>query len=200
MQEQLDELTNKIYQEGVEKANKDAEEILTKARSEAERIVENSKKEAEKILKNAEEDSGKLKRNTEADLKLAGNQAISSLKLQIKELLSAKILNQPVGELIVNPDFLKEIILSITQNMNQNQGFEIKFSKEMEEKLDQAFENSLKKEIKDLKIDQDGKFAKGFRIEPKGDTFQLTFTEEDFINFFKPFLKEKTEKLIFSRD
>ena len=177
MQEQLDQLTNKIYQEGVEKAKQDAEEILEKAKAE---II---------VL-------AQLKRNTEADLKLAGNQAISSLKQQIKALLSAKILNEPVGELMVNPDFLRELVLSLTGNMDQKQGFEIKFSKEMEGKMDQAFENSLKREVKDLKVDFDGKFAKGFRIEPKGDTYQLTFTEEDFINFFKPYLKEKTEKLV----
>lgn len=200
MDNKLDQLTHKIYQEGIEKANQDAGEIVEKAKKEARDIIDNSKKEADRIKKQAEDEAGQLRRNTEADLKLAGNQAISSLKQNIKELLSQKILNQPMGKLMVDPDFLKQLILALTKHWDQQEGIELKFSKDLQEKMDQAFENSLKKEIKDLTISYDGKLSQGFRVEPKGSSFQITFTEQDFIAFFKPYLKEKAEKLIFAKE
>ena len=51
----IETLTQKIYQEGVEKANQEAEEVKQKAKEEASQIVENAKKEAADIKKSAED-------------------------------------------------------------------------------------------------------------------------------------------------
>ncbi len=47
MQTKLQELTEKIYQEGVNKANEEAEKIINSAKKEADGIVSGAKKEAE---------------------------------------------------------------------------------------------------------------------------------------------------------
>ena len=45
----------------------------------------------------------------------------------------------------------------------------------------------------------DKKLTNGFKIIPEGSSFQITFTDNDFIEFFKPFLREKTEEILFTK-
>ena len=52
MQSKLQELTDKIYNEGVVKAQKEADSIIEKANSEAEAILEAAKQEAGNIRNN----------------------------------------------------------------------------------------------------------------------------------------------------
>ena len=46
----IQELTDKIYREGVEKGNEEAQRLISSARDEAAKIVEDARKEAESIL------------------------------------------------------------------------------------------------------------------------------------------------------
>jgi F0F1-type ATP synthase membrane subunit b/b' len=50
MQNNLQKLTEKIYQEGIEKANEEAEKLLAKAREEALQIIREAEKEKNEIL------------------------------------------------------------------------------------------------------------------------------------------------------
>lgn len=197
MENKLDTLTQKIYQEGIDRANDEKEKLLNQAKEEADQIKKQAQQEAEKIKKTAHDEAEELKRNTMADLKLAGNQAISSLKQQIKDLLVVKILEKETKDLFVDSKFLKELILSITKNWDQKEGLDLTFSDDLNDKIDKSFENSIRKEIKDLEINFDKKLASGFRIVPHNSSFQITFTDQDFIAFFKPFVRDKAEKVLF---
>jgi V/A-type H+-transporting ATPase subunit E len=199
MEQKLENLTQKIYDEGVERAKKDAEEIIQKARKDAEKIIHDAQTQAEKIHKQADNESAELKRNTRADLHLAANQAISALKQQIKELLALRILKKQTSQLFADPAFLKEMILAITQKWDPREAVEIQLDDSLRNKIDEAFENSIRKEVQDLTIDFNKRLSRGFRISPEGDAFQITFTDEDFNEFFRPYINEKTEKILFSK-
>ena len=45
MENKIQELTDKIYREGVEKGNEEAQKLIVKAQEEAQKIVENAQKE-----------------------------------------------------------------------------------------------------------------------------------------------------------
>jgi len=196
----IETLTQKIYQEGVEKANQEADEILQKAKEEAARIVENSKKEAADVKKSAENEAAQLKRNTEAEIKLSAQQAVSQLKQNIKELLSKKIIGGSTEKLFADADFLKQIILETIKNWKQDQGVELYLSEDLQEKLGKAFENSIRKEVKNLEVKPSPRLEKGFRISQEGNAYQITFTEKDFEAFFSPLLKERAQKIVFEKE
>jgi V/A-type H+-transporting ATPase subunit E len=196
----IENLTQKIYQEGVEKANQEADDILQKAKDEAAQIVEKAKKEADDIKKSAEDDAAQLKRNTEAEIKLSAQQAVSQLKQNIKELLSGKILGESTGKLFADADFLKQIILETIKNWKQDEGVELYLSEDLQEKLGDAFENSIRKEVKNLEVKPNSRLEKGFRISQEGNAYQITFTEKDFEAFFSPLLKERAQKIVFEKE
>ena len=200
MENKIDNLTQKIYQEGVDKAQQEGDRIIGNAKTEAEEIIRAAREEAENLKKSAEKEAGEINRNTMASLKLAGNQSISSLKQQIKDLLAVKILAQPLQELFVDTSFLKEIILSIAKNWDPKEGVTLAFSPSMEDKIDKAFEASIRKEIPNLQITYDGKLSNGFSIVPEKSSFQIKFTDQDFIAFFKPFVRDKAEKILFDKE
>ena len=198
MENKLDQLTQKIYQEGIDKAEEEAAKIKSNARREADEIKDNARQEAEQIRKQAEDDAQQMRRNTESDLKLAGQQAISSLKQRIKDLLAARVLDEPAKKLMVDKDFLKELIIEVTQNWEEAESIELQVSDKLKKSMDEAFENSLRKEIDGLEITYNKRLSQGFRIQPKDGAYQITFTEEDLKEFFKPYLKQKAEQIIFS--
>ncbi|MFP4090352.1 MAG: hypothetical protein ACLFT3_08595, partial [Cyclobacteriaceae bacterium] len=186
------------YQEEIDKAEEEAARIRANARREANDILEKAHQQADEIREQAGKDAEQLRRNTEADLKLAGQQAISSLKQRIKELLVARVLDEPAQKLMVDKDFLKELVLAVTQNWEEAEGIELHVSDKLRSKMDEAFENSLRQEIDGLEITYNQRLPQGFRIQPKDGTYQITFTEEDLKEFFKPYLKQKAEQIIFS--
>ena len=50
MENKIQELTDKIYREGVEKGNTEAQKLIANAQDEAKKIVEDARKEAEAIV------------------------------------------------------------------------------------------------------------------------------------------------------
>ena len=57
MENKLQELTEKLYAEGIDKANQEADEIRRKAEEEADEIKKQAKKEAESIVQDAKKAS-----------------------------------------------------------------------------------------------------------------------------------------------
>jgi V/A-type H+-transporting ATPase subunit E len=89
------------------------------------------------------------------------------------------------------------MILEVVKAWQKDQGVELSLPENLKKQADQAFEKSLAKEIVNLKIDFSSKLKGGFKIARKDSGYQVVFTDEDFIEFFKPFLKDKTQELLF---
>lgn len=197
MENNIQELTNKIYLEGIEKAEKNSEDILKSAQEKAAGLVADAKKEAESIHSKALKEAEALKKNTDSDLKLAYDQAISALKQKIKDLISLKILEEDVKKAFVDEKFLKQVILELIQKWDATSDIAVSLSESIKEKLDKNFEKSIMSSVEGLEIKYEKSIKGGFKIERKAQGFQITFTDEDFIEFFKPFIKEKAEKMLF---
>ena len=67
MQNKLQELTDKLYNEGLSKGKQEGEEILAKAKVQAEEIIAKAKAEAEAIVAAAHKDAADLKTKVEGE-------------------------------------------------------------------------------------------------------------------------------------
>lgn len=204
MQSKLDELTKKIYSEGVSKANNDAEEIIKKAKTEAKNILKKTKAEAEKIINDANKKSDEIKHNIESEMKLSVNQTISTVKQQIVNLISLKAIKENLNKDLKDKDFIKKIISKIIDNWNPLGSETIDLNLLLPEKdkkdLGKYFDS---KEVdllsKNLSVSFDNNINTGFKIGPKDNSFVLSFTEKDFENFFKAYLRPRTSQLLFNK-
>lgn len=202
MTNSIRELTEKIYNEGVVKANREAELILAEAKKEAGEIINSAKQEKTYILDQAAKEASEVKLKTDSEIKLATQKLISNLKQKISnELISSQVVSF-TKEAFGDEEYVKKMILLVIQNWAQRDMEESDLSllipKDEENKLTGFFKEKLFSELnKGIEIKIDPSIKYGFKIGPKGGNYIISFTEEDFENYFRSYLKVKTWNLIF---
>ena len=105
MENKLQQLTQKLYDEGLEKGRAEADKLVADAKAEARKIVAEARAEAEEIVKKAEAKAEDVSKNTMTEISLAGKQAVGRIKSEIASLIIAKAtargVKEAVGTLIV---------------------------------------------------------------------------------------------------
>ena len=91
MQNKLQELTEKLYQEGLVKGKEEGEKILEQAQAQAAQIIADAKAEAASITEKAVKNAEDLKAKVESDLKMASTQYLQASKKDIENLLVSSI-------------------------------------------------------------------------------------------------------------
>ena len=201
MQNKLQELTDKLYNEGLSKGKQEAEQMMANAKNEAAQIIAQAKEQAQEILAKAQNDAAELKSKTENDVKMASLQAFTAVKQQIESVITAKTL-APAKAAVAETEFLKEIVKAIVTAFNpQNSdsvALEIILPAEKQAELEQFAKEQLSK-ICSAGVDV--QFSKGvqggFKIAPKGEGYMLSFTDKDFENIIAEYLRPKTKELLF---
>lgn len=197
----INELTNKIYSEGVEKANKEAADILADAKAKAQAILQNAQNEAKSIVDEATVKADSLQQKTNQELKTAGNQAMITLKQEIANVISEKALADGVKSAVSDADFIKTLVTEIISKWSvdsKSLDLNIILSEKSKSSLGDFFKNKAKDIMsKGVDITFDSRMDNGFKIGPKDKSFVLSFTDKDFMSFFKSFLKPKTKEILF---
>ena len=201
MQNKLQELTDKLYNEGLSKGKQEAEQMMANAKNEAAQIIAQAKEQAQEILAKAQNEAAEIKSKTENDVKMASLQAFTAVKQQIESVITAKTL-APAKSAVAETEFLKEIIKAIVTAFNpQNSdsvALDIILPAEKQAELEQFAAEQLSK-ICSAGVDV--QFSKGvqggFKIAPKGEGYMLSFTDKDFENIIAEYLRPKTKELLF---
>ncbi|MBE0664088.1 MAG: V-type ATP synthase subunit E [Bacteroidales bacterium] len=201
MESKLQELTSRIYNEGIEKANTEAAIILENAQKEADRIVEDAKKEAQKLQETAKHETEEMRKNVASEVQMSARQSISAIKQQITSMVTTRLVAEPIKEAFKDKDFVKRIIETVIKNWDSKSGsidLALSLPKEDAEKMGSYFEAKTRETLNGkLKVELDDKMSGGFRIGPGDKSYVLSFTEEDFENFFKNYLRPRTTKLLY---
>ena len=205
MQNKLQELTKKLYQEGIDKANEEAEKIIKDAKKEADDIISNAKKEAEKIVNETKKEAEDTKNNSLNELKLASKQIISDLKQKITNLVETKTVKPETKEAFEDKDFVKELIMTIVKNWDPNNESQVDLKvvlpKNQQKDFEKYFKGKAKKQIdKGVEIDFADNVKGGFKIGPKEGSYLISFADEDFENFFKTFLRPKLVQMLYNNE
>lgn len=199
MENKLQELTRKIYSEGVEKATEEANLILEKARQEVGELKKQAQKEAEEILSEAGRHAEDIKRNAESEMRMSSKQALSALRQQIAGLVTAKVVDAPVKEAVSDKAFMGEMIRKALENFNNDAT--LVMPKEDENALEKYFGKRLNEVLNaGLNIRFDEKIKGGFKIGPKDNSYLISFTDEDFEAFFRSFMRPRSINLLFGTE
>ncbi len=200
MHTKLQELTDKIYNEGIQKANDEAEAILAKAKKEAEEIVAKGNAEADKTIKNAEEKAEEINRNMQSEMKLTSSQALSALKQKVSGLITLGVVEPSMKEVFGDVKYLQDVIQTVVKGWIKTGDFDLNIILPVKDQkeLEKFFKNSLATEMnKGVEVTFDKSLTSGFKIGPTDGSYIISFTEEDFNNFFKAYLRPKTVELLF---
>ena len=201
MENKLDILTKKLYDEGVDKARREAENIINQAKQEAEKIVAEAKAKADQMNADAEADVANLKKKAESEMTLSARQAITALKQAIANLVAGNVAGEIAKVGFEEKAFIQELLMTIVKKWDVaggNLDMEILLSADEKNK----FESFVTAKYKDL-LDKGlavnvGNLEEGFVIQPKDGGFQIAFSEKLFEAFFNQYIKGFTKKLLFN--
>ncbi|MDR0430853.1 MAG: hypothetical protein LBH58_10305 [Tannerellaceae bacterium] len=196
MDTKIQELTDKIYREGVEKGNEEANRIISEANTRKKTIIDDAEAEAKRIIAAAEKQASELKKNTEAELKLFATQSVEALKSEVTNLITGEITSSNVKTVAADKAFMQKVILEMAKEWCKNEGLTIRSSDA--EELVKYFESNAKDLLnKGVKIEKvNGKDA-AFTIVPADGSYKVTFGEEEFVSFFKEFLRPQLVEMLF---
>lgn len=200
MDSKIQQLTEAIFNEGVQKAREEAENILKQAKEKAASIEKEAHKEAEKLLQDARDKSAELKRHVDSEIRMTVNQAVSAMKQEITSLITIKVVQPSVKELFSDKDYLKNLISEVVKGWLSKENFDLNIILPESEKaeLEGFFRNNLATEMnKGLQVSFGQNVKSGFKIGPADNSYLISFTDEDFINFLKAYLRPKTSQLLF---
>lgn len=204
MTNKVQELTEKIYNEGINKARLDAEKIIAEAKTEADKIVQDAHKQREELLNKTEKEITEIKKHSNSEMQLAARQFLSHVKQRITNIITSAQVAAPVNGAFNDSEFLKKLILILVENWaSQNEKQEelrLLLSKKQEDKLSAFFKSKAFSALNnDLEIKWDEKIKNGFIIGPKDGRYIIRFSNTDFENYFKKYFKEKTKILLFGK-
>lgn len=200
MEKKLQELTEKIYSEGIEKAKAEAEKILAEAKAAADKQINDAKAEAEKIISDAKNSAEEIKRNGESEMKLAAKQALNEVKQKITDVVTVGVIGDNVKSAVADTDFIKQTIEQLVKGFSPEGSMDLEVILPEDKKKDLGEylkANSAKLMKGELNIELSDEMTNGFKIGPADGSYKLSFTDEDFENFFKRYLRPKTATLLF---
>lgn len=196
MENKIQELTDKIYREGVEKGNEEAQRLISSAREEAAKIVEDARKEADSILVAARKSAAETAENTQSEIKLFAGQAVNALKSEITSLLNNQVVTEAVKGFIADKEYLNKFIVSLAAQWSVNEPIVISTSDA--ENLKKYFAVNAKALLdKGVKIEQVNGTKALFTISPADGSYKVNFGEEEFENYFKDFLRPQLVEMLF---
>ena len=170
----LQELTDKIYAEGVEKG----------------------KEKADAIVAQAEQKAAELDKNTRSELRLFAEQSVNAIKTEVTNLLTGKIASDSVKAATADPKFMQKVIADLAAQLAKNsdvvieakdaEGLKTYFAANAKDILNKGVEI---KEVKGIKTQ--------FTVAPAKGGYKLAFGDDEFIAYFKEFLRPQLIELLF---
>ena len=198
--DKLQELTQKLYDEGLAKGKQDGEALLRKAAAEAEGIVMKAKEEAEAILAKARKEADDFKVKVEGDVKMAAQQSVQATRTDIENLVVAKVVDETVDKALSNEEYLKGIITAVAQRFSADEPADLALvlPEALKAKLEPFVTGELAKLLgKGVEATFSKKVAGGFKIGPKDGGYFVSLTDETFKELIGSYLRPATKKLLF---
>ena len=198
--DKLQELTQKLYQEGLSKGKEEGQAIVESAKKEAEEIIKKAKEEAQAILDKAAKDAESHRIKVEGDVKMASQEALQTTRTAIENLLVASAVDKPVAEALSSDKFIKDIITEVAKKFSAQESADLALV--LPESLKAILEPFVKGELsklvgKGVEASFSKKIGAGFKIGPKDGSYFISLTDESFQALIGEYLRPATKQLLF---
>lgn len=202
MENKLQQLTRKLYDEGLEKGRAEAERLVSEAETAAGRIESEARARAEEIVRRAEAQAEDIRKNTMTEISLAGKQAVAKIKSEIASLIIAKATAQGVKEAVVDPAFIKEMLVAVAKNWNGADSGKVELQALLPEderkKLDEAFGKSAQELLAaGIEVGWSKEVKSGFKVGAKEGGYYISFADADIEALLGEYLRDKVYRLLF---
>lgn len=198
MDVQLQELIDKIKQDGVATAESEAAKIIATAEKKAESIISSANEKAEEIKKTAKVEAEKMeKAGEEAIIQAGRNMLLSfrdSLVGELNVLIQAETAKAESKDVLSK--LIPETVKAWAKNTDASELSVLLSEKDLKE-LESTFTSELKAEIsKGLEIKPDKTLQAGFRIGVNNGAAFYDYSAESLAEMFSTYLNPKIAGLM----
>ena len=194
--EKIQELTEKIYREGVEKGQAEADRIVEEAKQSAEQIIAEAREQAKAIEAQAQKKASELDANTKSELKLYTSQALNALKSEIVNVLTDKVAKDAAADLAADKNFLGQFAVMLAGKWADNEA--VVLSSSDAESLKEYFSKQAKELLdKGVTINKVNGKDTMLSISPADGSYKVNFGKEEFEAYFKNFLRPQLVEMLF---
>ena len=202
MENKLQQLTQKLYDEGLEKGRSEADKLVADAKEEARKIVADAKREADDILKKAEAKAEDVAKNTMTEIALAGKQAVAKIKAEIETLIVAKAANKGVKDASMDAGFIKEMLISVAKNWNGSDAGKVELKALLPEKNQAKLDAEFQKTASELlaagvEVGYSKDVKTGFKVAPAKGGYYISFSDADLEALMSEYLRERVAQMLF---
>lgn len=196
----LQELTDKLYNDGLSKGREEGERLLEEARSQAGEIIAKARKEAEDIVSEARRQADDYSQKVKSDLKMAATQSFQATKSDIENLIIGKFAGEEVKSTLSSADFVKQFLQAIAEKFSTDDASDLSvvLPASLQDELEPFVKGQLSKVLgKEISASFSKKLSGGFTIGPKDGGYFISMTDETFNELITEYLRPVTKKLLF---
>ncbi len=202
MNDKLQELTKRLYDEGLQKGRAEADDVVAKAKAEAAQIVEEAKAEAARIVSAAESTSADMVKNSLTEITLAGRQALAKIKAEIAAVVISQTIESGVKSAAMDGKFIAEMLLAVAKNWSGDASGAVTLEALLPEaekaKLDKAMAGSSAALLAaGIEVGYSDQVKSGFKVGAKDGGYYISFSDADFDALMRGYLRDKVYQLLF---
>ena len=199
----LNQLTQKLYDEGLEKGRAEADRLVAAAKEQAEKLLADARAQAAEIVRQAESKAEDVSKNTMTEISLAGKQAVAKIKSEIAGAIVAKATGAGVKAAGLDASFIKEMLVAVAKNWNGADAGKVALQALLPEaektKLDKAIEAEAKALLAEgIEVGYSKEVKTGFKVGAKEGGYYISFADADIEALLGEYLREKVSKLLFN--
>lgn len=202
MHNRLQELTEKLYNEGLEKGRQEAEVLLAQTKEQIKKKLQEAEDKANAIVSEAKQQAAEIERMAKDDLKQAAKNTLVTVQQQVEQVVLQKTIDPGVNVAGLDADFIEKALVSAIQAWNPKASEPVSLSillpAALQNQLEERFKVGVHAELmKGMEIRFTSKMSGGFKIGPKDGSYYVSFSSADFSNLFKSYLRPKMQTYLF---
>ena len=195
MEVKLDDLIEKIKQEGIADGKAAGDEIEKTAQHRATALVEAAKAEAAEIVARGKKEAAQFQLNAERALKQAARDSELAMRERISELFD-RVFKAKVAAALT-PELIAELVRKLAAGWQDGAGIELVIAPADEQKLRDLLLAGVRDELaKTITLRPSPAITAGFRISRKGEDVAYDFSDASFAELLRSFVNPAIRKLL----
>ncbi len=187
----IQELAEKLQQEGIAKGKQEAEKLIAQAQKSAEEIIQRAQEQEKQILQQAEQKAQSILESAKQNIRFAARDIMLQLQYRLQQTFQ-NLIKLGGKKALAMPELWKSVIISLLESYHKSCGqhlIRLEIPANLSQNLKQWLLEEWKAEF------QDKKELYGFRLQDK-DGGQIEVTPEAVEEALSPFVSQFVRELL----
>lgn len=201
MDDKVQELASKIYNDGIAKADSQAQQIVAEAEKKRDEILEEAARRAQELLSHASQETEEMRDRSEKELQLSADRAADALRTEITDMVNERAVREGVEKAFSDPEKLYDVVLHLSEKLLDEGSNSVTVATEDAEALEGYFRAHAARAMeKGLEVKSVRGREASFVISPESKGYEIVISKEALVEYFKDFMRPRLRETLFTKD